>query len=193
MKEIVLNKDEIHEICVDLGRKLEEKFKDSETIPVFVGVLKGATPFFMDLIREIHIPLALDFIQVTSFSGTSSTGVIHLKKDLSEDVTNRDLVIVEDIVDSGLTLNYVKQYLEKNHKPRSITVVCLFDKKPMRKIEFEADYVGVTLKENKFLCGYGFDYYEILRNIDFVFVPDEEDLKKYDDIIKNSNLNSRVD
>jgi len=180
MREIVLSHEEIDDICKRIGTQLEEKFKDANNIPVFVGVLKGATPFFMDLIRQVHIPMILDFIQVTSYDGTSSTGVIHLKKDITENITNKDLVIVEDIVDTGLTLNYVKQYIQIKYKPRSITVVCLIDKKPLRKIDFTVDYAGVVLNENKFLCGYGFDYHELLRNIDYVYVPDKKEISDLD-------------
>src|SRR5574344_454047 len=183
MRETVLSKEEIQEICKRIGSQLDEKFKDSKTIPVFVGVLKGANLFFMDLVRQCHFPMVMDFIQVTIYDGTSSTGVIHLKKDVTADITNKDLVIVEDIVDTGLTLNYVKQYIQIKYKPKSISVVCLIDKKPLRKIDFKCDYVGATLKENKFLCGYGFDYHEILRNQDYVFVPDKKEIEEIDKLL----------
>jgi len=183
MREIVLNHEEIIDCCKRIGKQLEEKFKNSDSIPVFVGVLKGANLFFMDLIQQTHCQMILDFIQVTSYNGTSSTGVINLKKDFSENITNRDLVIVEDVVDTGLTLSYIKQYIQIKYKPRSITVVCLIDKKPLRKVDFNVDYVGVVLNENKFLCGYGFDYHELLRNVDYVYVPDKKEIEELDKLL----------
>lgn len=185
---MVLTKEDIQDICVRLGGELEKKFSKSESIPVFVGVLKGANLFFMDLIRQCHFPMVLDFIQVTSYNGTSSTGVIHLKKDISEDITGKDLVIVEDVVDTGLTLNYIKQYIQIKYNPKSITVVCLIDKKPLRKIDFKVDYVGTVLNENKFLCGYGFDYHELLRNVDYVYVPDKKEIAELDKLIAKNKL-----
>lgn len=127
--------------------------------------------------------MAIDFLQVTSYDGTSSTGVIHLKKDLTENVTGRDVVFVEDVVDTGLTLNYIKQYIQIKYNPRSISVVCLVDKTPLRKVDFHVDYVGLHLKENKFLCGYGFDYHEIVRNIPYLYVPNKEEIEEMDEVL----------
>ncbi|MFA6755438.1 MAG: hypoxanthine phosphoribosyltransferase [Bacilli bacterium] len=188
MKEIILSEEEIREVIARLGKDLTKKFKKSGSVPVFVGVLKGATMFMMDLIRQCDFPLICDFIQVTSYDGTSSTGVIHLKKDISEDIKDKDLVIVEDIVDTGLTLNYLKQYIQIKYKPRSITVVCFIDKKPLRKVDFKCDYVGVTLNEKKFLFGYGFDYHEIGRNVPYVYVPDQKQIEEMDKIVAENHL-----
>ncbi len=181
MREIILTEKEIDETCKRLGKELTERYKNNETIPVFVCILKGAVLFFTDLIKYCDFPMALDFLQATSYDGTSSTGVIHLKKDISEDVTNRDVVFVEDVVDTGLTLNYVKQYIQIKHKPKSISVVCLIDKTPLRKVDFHVDYVGLHMKENKFLCGYGFDYHEIVRNVPYVYVPDKKEIEEMDE------------
>lgn len=183
MREIILTAEEINETCKRLGKELTEKYKNSESIPVFVCILKGAVFFFTDLIKYCDFPMALDFLQVTSYDGTSSTGVIHLKKDLTEDVTGRDVVFVEDVVDTGLTLNYVKQYIQIKHNPKSISVVCLVDKTALRKVDFHVDYVGLRLKENKFLCGYGFDYHEIVRNIPYLYVPDKEEIEEMDEVL----------
>ncbi len=183
MREIILTEEEIDETCKRLGKELTEKYKNSETIPVFVCILKGAVIFFTDLIKYCDFPMAIDFLQVTSYDGTSSTGVIHLKKDLTENVTGRDVVFVEDVVDTGLTLNYVKQYIQIKYNPRSISVVCLVDKTPLRKVEFHVDYVGLHLKENKFLCGYGFDYHEIVRNVPYLYVPDKDEIEEMDEVL----------
>ncbi len=183
MREIILTEEEINETCKRLGNELTEKFKNNDTIPIFVCILKGAVLFFTDLIRHCNFPMAIDFLQVTSYSGLSSTGVIHLKKDLSEDIKNRDVVLVEDVVDTGLTLNYVKQYIQIKYKPKSISVVCLIDKKPLRKVDFTVDYVGLHIKDNKFLCGYGFDYHEIVRNVPYVYVPDQAEIDEMNELL----------
>lgn len=187
MREIILTQEEIEETCKRLGEELTERFKNNETIPVFVCVLKGAIFFFTDLLKHCDFPLSLGFLQVTSYNGTSSTGVIHLKKDLCENVANRDIVIVEDVVDTGLTLNYVKQYIQIKYQPKSISVVCLIDKKPLRKVDFHCDYVGLHMNENKFLCGYGFDYHEIVRNVPYIYVPDKAEIEEMDEYLKKSD------
>jgi len=181
MGEVILNSKEIQKICTDIAKKLENKFKKSDSVPIFIGVLKGAAPFFMDLIKRYNLPMKIDFVQVSSYSGTSSTGVIHLVKDLTEQIKNKDIVIVEDIVDTGLTLSYLKQYFQIKYQPRSITIVSLIDKKPLRKIELEVDYSGLVLVQNKFLVGYGLDYKELVRNTNEIFVPTKAQLDKWDE------------
>ena len=185
MKEIVLSSEEIQETIKRIAKELEEKFKNSDKTPIFVGVLKGALPFMMDLVKYYEGDLIEDFIQVSSYEGTASTGVIHLKKDLSIDVKDKDLVIIEDIIDTGTTLSYLKQYLQIKYQPRSITLVTLLDKKPLRKVDLTADIVGVTLTQNEFLVGYGFDYNEIGRNYDFIFVPTKKQLETWDKLLNN--------
>lgn len=182
--EIVFTREEINEMVSDIAAKLTEMYKDSKVPPVFVGVLKGAVPFMMDLIKKCSFPLNIDFIQVTSYSGTASTGVVHLKKDLSESVKDKDVVIIEDIVDTGSTLSYLKQYIQVHHQPKSVKIVCLIDKKPLRRVNLEADVVGATLTQNKFIVGYGFDYNELGRNIDYIFVPTKKQLNEWDKLNK---------
>ena len=157
MKEIILSTEDIQTICKEIAGKLEEKFKNNETAPIFIGVLNGATPFFMDLFKYYHGVCKIDFMQASSYSGTNSTGVIHLSKDISEDIKNKDVVLIEDVVDTGLTINYLKQYIQIKYQPRSINVVCLVDKKALRRVDFNVDYYGYNLRYNKFLIGYGHD------------------------------------
>ena len=179
-REIVFTREELDEGISRIADKLNEIYKDAEEAPIFIGVLKGAIPFMMDLVKKCNFDMKMDFIQVSSFSGTASTGVIHLKKDITENIKNKDIVIVEDIIDTGLTLNYLKQYIQLNYQPRSIKIVCLVDKIPLRKVDLVADIVGFTILQNKFLVGYGFDYNEYARSIDYVFVPSTEELEAWD-------------
>ena len=114
MREIVISEKEIDLITTKCAKELKEKFKDNKKAPILIGVLKGAMPFMMDLIKKCDFDLEEDFIQVSSYNGTASTGVVHLKKDVSEDIKDRDIVLIEDIIDTGLTLSYLKQYLKLN-------------------------------------------------------------------------------
>lgn len=183
-KEVIFSKHDIDNMVGDIAFELNKIFKDSKEAPVFIGVLKGSAPFMMDLIKKLNFNLKIDFIQVSSYSGTQSTGVIHLKKDISENIKGKDIIIVEDIIDTGSTLHYLKQYFQINYQPRSIRIICLIDKKPLRKVELEADLVGATLNENKFIVGYGLDYKEFGRNLPEIIVPSKAQITERDRIAK---------
>ena len=187
MKEILFNEKQIDEIITKLASKINKDYEKCEDIPVLICVLKGAAPFMHDLIKKLNFPMKLDYIQLSSYNGTSSTGVIHLKKDVSENITNKRVIIVEDIIDTGTTLNYLKDYLNIKYKPKEIKLCCLIDKVPARKVKLDADYVGYYLSESKFLVGYGFDYNELFREVPYIFVPDNEDLNKWDELLKKNN------
>ncbi len=178
MNEIVCSKEEIKEICQRIGKELTNKFKDNAIPPLFIGVLKGSLPFMMDLIKEVNCDIELDFVQYSSYIKTKSSGVVVLKKDIEKDITNRDVVVIEDIIDTGRTLDKFHNYL-LSRSPKSITTVVLLDKKSKREVETPVDYVGKEI-EDKFVVGYGLDYQEYLRNIDHVFVIDEETLQRID-------------
>lgn len=180
MRETVLSKTDIENIISKLANELTKDFANTAKTPVFVDVLKGATPFFSDLTKACKFKLFVDYIKVSSYSGASSTGVVHLDKDISLDIQDRDVIIVEDIIDTGLTLSYLKEYFMRRYKARSIKVCCLIDKKPYRKVDFAPDYVGWTTDGNQFLVGYGLDYNEYFRNEDYIFIPDKEEIAECD-------------
>ena len=184
MRQIILSQKEITEITRKFGQMFTDMFKDDPLPPIFIGVMKGAVPFMIDLVREIDCPVLLDFMQVSSYLGTESTGIISLKKDVSLDIRNRNVVIVEDIIDTGLTLNYLKQYIQLNYNPRDIKICCFVDKKPLRKVDLTADIVGITMNQAKFLVGFGFDYNGLGRNIPYVFVPTKKQLAEWDRKLK---------
>lgn len=184
MKEILLNEKQIENICIDIASKLESKFKESEKAPVFIGVLKGALNFTIDLIKHIKIPLLTDYIQISSYVGTKTSGTITLKKDISLDVEGRDVVIIEDIVDSGISMNYlIKRF--KAAEVKSVTVVCLIDKACARKVPVQVDYSGYVMKEPKFIVGYGLDYEEYFRNVPYIYVLDEKEIKEVEKLVNN--------
>ena len=184
MKKIVLSNEQIVEICKKMADELYNRFKDSERVPIFLGVMKGALPFMMELIKHYKGQMYIDFIQVSSFQGTESTGTILLKKDVTMDLTGRDVVVIEDIVDTGFTMNYLVKYLEDSYAPHSITSVALLDKKCQRKLPFELDLYGLEI-ENEFVVGFGFDYDELHRNVPYIFVPEENEIKEWNKIINN--------
>ena len=168
MKDIVVSEKELHEICQRIGHELTERYKDNVLPPVFIGVMKGALPFMMDLIREIKCPILTDYVTISSYMGKESTGVIKLKKDIDTDLTGRDVVIVEDIIDTGITLEWFKEYLKNNYY-----------KKCKRKVDVPVDYVGKEIGD-AFIVGYGLDYDEFFRNEKEIFIPTKEQIEEID-------------
>lgn len=168
---IFLNEEEIKEICKNLGQQLTEKFKG--TNPLFVGILKGCHPFMSDLLKYVDCDLTIDYMQVSSYEGENSTGNIKIKKDLDYDIAGRDVVIIEDIIDTGTTMHNLKNMLAQRN-PKSITIVSFLDKPSRRKIEINADFVGKTI-DDLFVIGYGFDYNQKYRNLPFVTIYEGED------------------
>ena len=150
---------------MNLGKKITKQYKGKEL--VLICILKGSTYFTADLSRYIENDITLDFMKVSSYgNSTESSGNIELKMDLSTNIKDKDVIIIEDIIDTGYTLKYLKEYLYTK-KPNSIKICTLLDKKPRRKIDIEADYVGFEI-EDKFVVGYGLDYMEKYRNLPYV-------------------------
>lgn len=166
IERILITEQELQEKVSEMGRKISRDFKDKD--PIFVGVLKGCFIFMADLMRYVDIRCSMDFMAVSSYSGTSSTGAVKINKDLGEDIEGRHLIIVEDILDSGVTLSYLKQYLMVR-KPASITIATLMDKPARRKADIYADYSCFEIPD-AFVVGYGLDYNERYRNLPYIGV-----------------------
>jgi hypoxanthine phosphoribosyltransferase len=157
-----LSFDQIQERIVEMGKQITADYADRE--PHLVGVLKGACPFMTDLAQAIDLSLTLDYIAVSSYGrATKSTGEVKLVKDLDQSLEGRDLLVVEDIVDTGLTLNYLTNLLGARG-PQSLKVVTLLSKPSRRLVDVHVDYVGFTI-EDEFVVGYGLDYNEKYRNL----------------------------
>ena len=167
---VFISNDEIVKISKKIGKEISERCKGK--FPVVVCVLKGAAPFHSELIKHIDIDMEVDYIQVSSYEGKNSTGQIKFKKDLETDITNRDVIIVEDIVDTGLTLLALKTELQKRN-PASITFVSLLDKPSRRKYDTKADYVGKTI-DDLFVIGFGLDLDQKYRNLKDIYIFDED-------------------
>lgn len=170
IERVLISEEVLHEKVAEVGRKITEDFKGKE--PVFVGVLKGCYIFMADLLREIKINCSVDFMAVSSYSGTNSTGAVKINKDLNSDICGKDVIIVEDILDSGVTLNYLKNYL-KVRQPASISIVTLMDKPARRMADVYADYSCFEIPD-EFVVGYGLDYNEKYRNIPYIGVLKRE-------------------
>ena len=170
IERILISEEEIQKKVAEMGRKISEDFRDKD--PLFVGVLKGCFIFMADLMRYVDIRCSMDFMAVSSYSGTSSTGAVKINKDLSEDIEGRHVIIVEDILDSGVTLNYLKNFLLVR-KPASISIATLMDKPARRKAEVYADYSCFEIPD-AFVVGYGLDYNERYRNLPYIGVLKSE-------------------
>lgn len=163
--EVLLSQEKIAERVRELGAQISEDYKDKDL--VVIGILKGAVIFMSDLVREISVPLELDFMATSSYGDSSETsGVVQLLKDLDTPVEGRDILIVEDIIDSGLTLSYLCQLL-RSRKPASIKTAVLLDKPERRRIDFTVDYLGFAIPD-KFVVGYGLDYNHQHRQLPYV-------------------------
>lgn len=166
VEKILISEEELKQICKDLGKQISKDYEGKKLY--LVSVLKGAVVFMTDLLREITCDCQIDFLAVSSYSGTKTTGVVKFKKDLDINPDGCDILIVEDILDSGVTLSYLKNVLE-GRGARSIKICTLLDKATNRIADIQADYVGKVIPD-EFVIGYGLDYDEKYRNLPFVGV-----------------------
>ncbi|MBQ2701520.1 MAG: hypoxanthine phosphoribosyltransferase [Clostridia bacterium] len=164
---VMLNEEQIETRVKELAQQLDKLYEGRT--PVVVCILKGSVLFFSDLIKNMKTSLTIDFMSVSSYgSGTKSTGEVVIKKDLSTDIQGRDVLIVEDIIDSGNTLYNLKRLLN-GRSPKSVNIVTLLDKPQRREVPIEPEYTGFTI-EDEFVIGYGLDYDEEYRNLPYVGV-----------------------
>lgn len=165
IKEILIDKDQLAERVRELGEEIAADYAGKEIL--MIGVLRGAVIFMADLARAISLPVALDFMAVSSYgASTSSSGIVRILKDLDEDLAGKHVLIVEDIIDSGLTLNYLVENL-KSRQPASVKLCTLLNKPSRRKASVHVDYNGFTIPDY-FVVGYGLDFAEKYRNLPFI-------------------------
>ncbi len=168
IEKVLLTEEQIQSKVAEFAEILSREYADKD--PVFVGVLKGVVIFFADVVRKITIPCEIDFMYLSSYGGTNSTGDVAVKKDLSVDIKGRHVVILEDIYDTGNSLAFLHQYL-LNREPASLKICTLLDKPERRKpgITLEPEMVGFTIP-NEFVVGYGLDFNEHYRNLPYIGV-----------------------
>lgn len=169
LEKILISEEEIREKSIELGKKITQDYKDAEEAPIFIALLKGSVPFLAELIKHIELDIEIDFMDVSSYGGsTESSRDIRILKDLDRSIKEKQIIIVEDIVDTGRTLLAVKQIL-KNKGAKTIDVVSLLDKPSRREVDMDVEYVGFKIP-NEFVIGFGLDYAEKYRNLPYVGV-----------------------
>lgn len=165
-KEVLFTSEQIQNRISELALQIENDYKHSNQPPVFIGVLKGCLPFYSDLVTKINLDIVVDYVEASSWNGgTESTGIVNMKRGVDFNIEGRDVVIVEDIIDSGITLVEIIKYI-KTLNPNSIKIVTLLDKPSGRKenLDLVVDYNGFIVPD-AFLIGYGLDYKDIYRNV----------------------------
>lgn len=166
--DVLVSEERIASRVAELGARISEDYVGRQL--TLVSVLKGSLPFMADLMRAISIPVRIDLMEVSSYGGsaTESSGLVRILKDLSKTIEGEDVLIVEDIIDTGLTLNYLVRYL-RGKNPASLGICTLLDKPARRLVDISVNYVGFTIPD-QFVVGYGLDYNELYRNLRFVGV-----------------------
>ena len=170
--KIFIKEEVIQKKIKEIGKQIAKDFKDNKLPPILIGVLNGCLFFMADLIKSTMMEMEMDFIKVSSYRGTSSTGNVRLIKDISAQIVNRDIIIVEDIIDTGLTMNFLRKHFQSN-SPSSIRIITLLYKKEISEMELEPDYYGFIIP-NKFVIGYGLDYKQKYRRLRDIYVIDEK-------------------
>lgn len=161
---ILINKSKLEKRIEELGKQIEKDYQGKEI--VFVGILKGSVMFMTELAKNVKSNVELDFMDVSSYQGTESTGTVTINKDIRNSIEGKDVILVEDIIDTGRTLTYVLEYL-KQKNPNSIKIATMLSKPSRRVMELNVDYIGFSI-EDKFVVGYGLDYNEKYRNLPYI-------------------------
>ena len=176
MEKILLSEEQLQTRIKELAEQLNKEYADKD--PIFVGVLKGVVMFFGDMVKRINVPCQIDFMWISSYSGTNSSGTMTVKRDVSADIKGRHVVILEDIFDTGTSLDYTYKHLLAK-EPASLKVCTLLDKPERRKpgITLQPDYTGFVIP-NEFVVGYGLDFNEYYRNLPYVGVLKPEVYEK---------------
>ena len=165
--DLLLSEEEIQERVRSLGRQITADYNNKKKPPIMIGVLNGSFYFMADLLRAMDMEAEMDFIKISSYQKTGSTGTIRLIKDISAVITDRDLILVEDIIDTGLSINYLRKHFE-NSSPASVRVATLLFKKEITQVEVEPEYVGFEIPD-QFVVGYGLDIEQQYRRLKDIF------------------------
>ena len=161
---ILINESRIEKRIEEIAMQIERDYIDEEI--VFLGILKGSVPFLWELSKRVHNKVKFEFIEVSSYEGTESTGKIKMNKDLTGKIGDKNVIIVEDIIDTGRTLTYLKEYL-LSQNPKSLKIATLLSKPSRRIMELDVDYIGFKI-EDKFVVGFGLDYNQEYRNLPYI-------------------------
>jgi len=162
--KVLITEEKLNERIAEIADEMHKEYGDNEI--TFICILKGSIFFTVELAKRIPNNINFEFIRVSSYHGTDSTGVIEMKVDLQGDIKGKDVIVIEDLIDTGRTLSYLKEYL-KSKEPNSLKICSLLDKKERRVVPMEADYVGFDIPD-KFVVGYGLDVDEKFRNLPYI-------------------------
>lgn len=167
---IMINQEQINKRATEIGKEIEKDFAGEEVI--LVGILRGAVLWMGDIMKNVGLDMTVDFMAVSSYgASTKSSGIVKINKDLDTAIEGKNVIIVEDIVDSGVTLNYLKHYME-NMNAKTVKICTLLDKPAGRRVDIDVDYIGFTV-EDKFIVGYGLDYDQKYRNLPYISYLEE--------------------
>lgn len=170
IQEILYSEEQLRGRIKEIGEQISRDYKGKELL--LVGILKGSVMFMSDLLKEITIPCQMDFMAVSSYGMSStSSGIVRILKDLDYEIEGKNVLVIEDIIDSGTTLKYLMKYL-KSRNPESVEIACLLNKPDRRKVELDVKYLGYDVPDY-FLVGYGLDYAEMYRNLPFIGILKE--------------------
>ncbi len=170
--DLLISEEEIQERVKILARQITKDFKNKKLPPIVIGVLNGSFYFMADLLRAMKIEAEMDFIKISSYQKTDSTGTVRLIKDISADITGRDIILVEDIIDTGLSINFLRKHFEYS-SPSSVSVATLLYKKEISQVETEPEYIGFNIP-NKFVVGYGLDIEQQYRRLKDIYAMNDE-------------------
>lgn len=169
IKEVLYSEEEIKEKVKELGERIREDYKDKNLL--LLGILKGCVPFMADIMRSINLDLEYDFMDVSSYQGTRSMGEVRILKDISTNIVDKDILIVEDIIDTGVTLSYLTKLL-RSRGAKSVEIVTMLSKPSRRKVDLPVKYNGYEIDDH-FVIGYGMDYNERFRGLPYIGILDE--------------------
>ena len=164
MSEVVMSQELCEATYKKVGQELTELLKNEEKRPILLCVMKGAMNFLIGMMKYVECPVIVDYIHISSYDGTDSTGKINLLKDMTFNPEGRTVVIVEDVIDTGLSLAYLKDYLNKKYHPKDVKIAVFVDKTARRKVDVKVDVVGFTINVDKYIAGNGFVYHDMFRN-----------------------------
>lgn len=168
---VMITQDEINAKAAEIGRQIEKDFAGEEV--VLIGILRGAVLWMGDIMKNVNLDMVIDFMAVSSYgASTKSSGVVKINKDLDTNISGKNVIIVEDIVDSGTTLNYLKEYLQ-NHDAKCVKICTLLDKPEGRRVDIDVDYIGFTV-DDRFIVGYGLDFDQKYRNLPYITYLEQE-------------------
>lgn len=169
IKEVLITEDDIRAKAKEMGEQITRDYKGKQIL--CVGILKGSVAFMSELIKHIDLPLEIDFMDVSSYVGTQTTGEVRILKDLDYSVQGKDILIIEDIIDTGITLNYLVS-LFRHRKVNSVCIATLLTKPKRRRVDVDVKYTGFEI-DDLFVVGYGLDYNELYRNLPFIGILEE--------------------